>query len=128
MSGYQPHLQHHDLELKRLISTLCDCGKINVGKAVANSTYDIITVGGGPTGTVVASRLHGRLPNFSILLVEAGLDVSKHPSVTDINKATHKAGSEIDWHFSTVARKRWNGRISPNNSGKGLRGASAFNG
>ena len=95
---------------------------------MGTSTYDIIIVGGGIAGTVVASRIHEQLPKLSIILIEAGQDVSNHPLVKDISKAAHFAGSELDWNFSTVPQKHLNGRTLPNNAGKALGGGSAING
>ena len=94
---------------------------------MASSAYDFIIVGGGIAGATLASRLHQELPNHSILLIEAGPEVSDHPLVTDIRNAGRLVGSELDWNFSTVPQKHLNNRVCPNNAGKALGGGSAIN-
>ncbi|PQE30232.1 glucose dehydrogenase protein [Rutstroemia sp. NJR-2017a WRK4] len=89
--------------------------------------YDYIIIGGGIAGSVLASRLHETHPSLSILLIEAGLDVSKNPLVTDSANGPFLVGSELDWGYSTVPQRHLNNRIIANNAGKALGGASAIN-
>lgn len=91
------------------------------------SDYDFIIVGGGIAGATLASRLHGNLPNHSIILIEAGPDVSGHPLVPDIMNAARLVGSELDWNYSTVPQPHLNNRVCTNNAGKALGGGSAIN-
>ena len=94
---------------------------------MATPVYDFIVVGGGIGGATLASRLHEKLPSHSILLIEAGPDVSEHPLVTKIENAARLVGSELDWKYSTVPQKHLNHRVCPNNAGKALGGGSAIN-
>ncbi len=94
---------------------------------MSTKTYDFIVVGGGIAGVTLASRLHECLPIHSILLIEAGPEVSDHPLVTDIKNAARLVGSELDWNYSTVPQQYLNNRVCPNNAGKALGGGSAIN-
>jgi choline dehydrogenase-like flavoprotein len=89
--------------------------------------YDYIIIGGGIAGSVVASRLHDTNPSLSILLIEAGPDVSENPLVTDSANGPFLVGSELDWGYSTVPQRHLNNRVISNNAGKALGGASAIN-
>lgn len=91
------------------------------------SSYDYIIIGGGIAGSVLAYRLHEKHPSLSILLIEAGPDVSENPLVTDSANGPFLVGSELDWGYSTVPQRHLNNRILPNNAGKALGGASAIN-
>jgi choline dehydrogenase-like flavoprotein len=92
-----------------------------------SSEYDYIVVGGGIAGSVVASRLHERLPHLSILLIEAGSDVTENPRVTEISNALNLRGSELDWFYDTLPQKHLNNRIVKSPAGKALGGGSAIN-
>ncbi|RDW58449.1 putative glucose dehydrogenase protein [Coleophoma crateriformis] len=91
------------------------------------SEYHYIIIGGGIAGSVVASRLHERLPHLSILLIEAGPDVVNNPLVTEIKNAFDVVGSELDWSYSSVPQKHLNNRVSTSVAGKALGGGSAIN-
>lgn len=91
------------------------------------STHDFIVVGGGIAGSVIASRLHARFTLLSILLIEAGPDVTNHPLVTDGSNAGRLIGSDLDWKYSTVPQKHLKNRVCVNNAGKALGGGSAIN-
>lgn len=92
-----------------------------------SSEYHYIIIGGGIAGSVVASRLHERLPHLSILLIEAGPDVVDNPLVTEIKNALDVQGSELDWSYSSVPQKHLNNRICTSIAGKALGGGSAIN-
>ena len=94
---------------------------------MGNPAYDFIIVGGGIAGATLASRLHQILPSPSILLIEAGPDVSDHPLVNEISNAARLVGSELDWNYSTIPQQHLNNRVCPNNAGKALGGGSAIN-
>ena len=63
--------------------------------------YDFLIVGGGTAGLVVASRLSEN-PKHSVLVLEAGLDLSNDPRVTTPAFYTQLLSSEADWAFQTV--------------------------
>lgn len=60
--------------------------------------YDFIVVGGGSAGAVVASRL-SEIPEWNVLLVEAGHDEPTGAQVPSM--FLNFIGSEIDWGFQT---------------------------
>ncbi|KAI0424087.1 hypothetical protein F5Y09DRAFT_353845 [Xylaria sp. FL1042] len=45
-------------------------------------TVDVVTVGGGTVGCIVASRLSEADPNLSIMVIEQGPDSQGDPTVT----------------------------------------------
>ncbi|XP_017785104.1 PREDICTED: glucose dehydrogenase [FAD, quinone] [Nicrophorus vespilloides] len=60
--------------------------------------YDFIVVGGGSAGAVVASRL-SEIPEWRVLLIEAGLD---EPTGTQVpSMFLNFIGSDIDWAYQT---------------------------
>ncbi|KAF5280195.1 hypothetical protein FQA39_LY18112 [Lamprigera yunnana] len=60
--------------------------------------YDFIVIGGGSAGSVVASRL-SEIPEWSVLLIEAGMD---EPTGTQIpSMFLNFIGSQIDWGYQT---------------------------
>ncbi|KAH8599238.1 glucose-methanol-choline oxidoreductase-like protein [Bisporella sp. PMI_857] len=91
------------------------------------SSYDIIIIGAGIGGTVLASRLHEKSPSLSILLVEAGSDVSSHPLVRNPANAFLLEGTELDWQYKTVPQKQLDNRVLGAAAGKGLGGGSVIN-
>jgi choline dehydrogenase-like flavoprotein len=91
------------------------------------SSYNYIIVGGGIAGSVVASRLHERLPHLSVLLIEAGPDVATSPLVADSRNRPFQVGSKLDWSYSTTPQRHLNNRQCANSAGKALGGGSAIN-
>lgn len=86
---------------------------------------DYVIVGGGIGGCVLASRLHQKYPSASILLIEAGADVTNDPLV--LGNAMHLPHSNLDWGYRTVPQKHLGGRVCANAAGKALGGGSAIN-
>jgi choline dehydrogenase-like flavoprotein len=100
--------------------------------AVQNGTdsFDFIIVGGGIGGTVVASRLHERDPELSILLIEAGPDSNKTalaPIVASPTAVYGLRGSELDSNYAAEPQEYLDGLSLYAGGGKGLGGGSTIN-
>lgn len=72
-----------------------------------STSYDFIVIGGGTAGLVVAARL-SEVPNFRILVLEAGVDHSSDLRVQCPALYTTLLGSEADWGFQTELQVREN--------------------
>ncbi|KAL3440936.1 hypothetical protein BJX65DRAFT_316099 [Aspergillus insuetus] len=79
--------------------------------------FDYIIVGGGLAGSVLAS----------LLLVEAGPDVSKNETIPYANNTVFLIGSELDWGYLTVPQAHLNSRQMSNPASKCLGGGTAIN-
>lgn len=62
------------------------------------SSYDIVVVGGGTAGLVVATRL-SESPDNRVLVLEAGSDYTEDPRVDPPIFYSALLGSEADWGF-----------------------------
>jgi choline dehydrogenase-like flavoprotein len=89
------------------------------------ASADFIIIGGGIAGCVLASRLHQNHPELSIVLIEAGPNISSHPLVT--NPTAPLQHTELDWDYKTVPQVHLNNRICDAAAGKCLSGGSAIN-
>ena len=90
--------------------------------------FDFITVGAGIGGCVLASRLSQASPSYSVLLIEAGPDVTNHPLVPDGIKYSRLLHSELDWDYKTVPQRYLDNRACYQAAGKAVSGGSAING
>ncbi|CAI6339887.1 unnamed protein product [Periconia digitata] len=88
---------------------------------------DVIVVGGGTAGVVLASRLHQRKPELSITLIEAGPDVTGHAHVANPAEASLLHFSDLDYKYMTVPQKHLNGAPRYNCAIKGLSGGTIIN-
>ncbi|KAF1978388.1 putative glucose dehydrogenase [Bimuria novae-zelandiae CBS 107.79] len=88
---------------------------------------DIIIVGGGIGGVVLASRLHARKPELSITLIEAGPNVTGKPHVSNPAEAALLHFSDLDYKFFTVPQKHLGGGQKYNCAIKGLSGGTIIN-
>ena len=93
----------------------------------AEALYDFIIVGGGTAGCVLASRLIKRESSLSILLIEAGDDVTNSPHVSKPLDAAHLHFSDIDFKYFTVPQKHLDGKPRYVCGVKALSGAVAIN-
>ncbi|KAK7721255.1 hypothetical protein SLS64_001551 [Diaporthe eres] len=90
------------------------------------SLYDFVIIGGGTAGLVVASRL-SEDPAKSVLVLEAGTDLSADPRSNIPIFYASLLGSEADWGFQTTPQSGLDGRVIGLNQGKAVGGSSAIN-
>jgi choline dehydrogenase-like flavoprotein len=64
---------------------------------VANKTFDYIICGGGTAGTTVAAQVSEKLPNATILVLEAGGDNETHPDVLNPRYGTSFTNPDLCW-------------------------------
>lgn len=94
---------------------------------MSSVTYDYVIVGGGTAGCVLASRLKQGDPSLSIVIIEAGSDVSKRADVLDGSQWAPLLATELNWKYPTVPQKHLGGRVVANAAGKALGGSTAIN-
>ncbi|KAH7070399.1 putative glucose dehydrogenase [Paraphoma chrysanthemicola] len=88
---------------------------------------DVIVIGGGLAGTVVASRLHQRKPSLSIILIEAGPDPTNHPNVSVPAEGALLHFSDLDYKYFTTPQKHLDGKPKYNCGVKALGGGTVIN-
>ncbi|MCJ1436767.1 hypothetical protein MMC27_006149 [Xylographa pallens] len=94
---------------------------------MSDSFYDFIIIGGGTAGCVLASRFLERHPSLSVLLIEAGPDVTNHPHVNEPLEGALLHGTDIDWNYLTVPQKHLDGKPRYNCGVKALSGGVVIN-
>lgn len=90
-------------------------------------SYDYIIIGGGTAGCVLASRLSERQSSLSILVIEAGADITNHPHIYNPLEAAHLHFSDIDFRYFTVPQKYLDNKPRYVCGVKALSGAIAIN-
>lgn len=89
--------------------------------------YDVIIIGAGTSGCVLANRLF-EYPNVSILVLEAGEDRSKDEKVyTPALSRALLDHLNFDWQYTSSADAGINGRKMQHPRGKVVGGTSAIN-
>ncbi|KAF8872219.1 aryl-alcohol-oxidase from pleurotus Eryingii [Mucidula mucida] len=92
----------------------------------SRAEYDIIIVGGGTAGSVLANRLTER-HNVSVLVIEAGINNAGILDAEVPFLATRLPGTSVDWNYTTVPQAGLNGRTLHIERGFVLGGSSTVN-
>ncbi|KAJ5083691.1 glucose-methanol-choline oxidoreductase-like protein [Penicillium angulare] len=92
-----------------------------------SSEADIIIVGGGTAGLVLAARLSEN-PDLQVLVLEAGQDQGQDPRVTTPALWSALVATDSSWNFMTTPQAALNGKQIPFPQGRLLGGSSAMNG
>lgn len=87
-----------DMFLRKQCDLADPCGRVTDRERVDFTGYDFIVVGGGSGGAVVASRL-SEIPEWKVLLLEAGGDEPPGSQVPSMLLNYH--GSDLDWKYKT---------------------------
>jgi len=89
--------------------------------------FDVIIVGGGTSGLVVASRLTED-PNVKVLVLEAGANKLDDPRIQMVGLAASTYDDpEFDWAFMSVPQEHLKGRQTAQPKGRTLGGSTAIN-
>ncbi|KAH9987072.1 glucose-methanol-choline oxidoreductase, partial [Xylariaceae sp. FL0662B] len=92
---------------------------------MSSETYDIVIIGGGTSGLVLANRL-SEDPNLQVIVLESGEDRSADPNTLTPGAWPLLPNSPADWTFHTAPQKDLERQITVP-QGKALGGSSAIN-
>lgn len=88
---------------------------------------EYIIVGAGTAGCTLASRLSEKRPAASVILIEAGADVSNHELTSSPLSCFDAHLSDLDWNYNTVPQQHLANRRCYAAAGKAVSGGSAIN-
>lgn len=91
-------------------------------------SYDIVIIGGGTAGCVLAARLAAAVPDWQILLLEAGPNNNDDANVsTPLTSRRMFGKQEYDWCFQSTPQPGLHGRVIEQTRGRMIGGSSAIN-
>uniref|UniRef100_A0A6A7FTD1 Glucose dehydrogenase [FAD, quinone]-like n=2 Tax=Hirondellea gigas TaxID=1518452 RepID=A0A6A7FTD1_9CRUS len=92
------------------------------------AAYDFVVVGGGTSGSVVASRL-AEVPSWRVLLLESGGSATPETAVPAFSLLAMDGDNKWDYRVAPQAHAQYNfkGHSSPYPLGKGMGGSSSIN-
>ncbi|KAG7451650.1 alcohol oxidase [Guyanagaster necrorhizus] len=120
----------HSLPSKRIQS----CNATVTPSSFSSTSLDVVIVGGGTAGLVLASRL-SESEKLQVGVIEAGYDHANDPLIdipNDANLLGYQGAlfgnSTYDWEYTSVPQRGLDDRVLSYPSGKVLGGSSAING
>lgn len=93
---------------------------------MASETYDIVIIGGGTAGLVLANRL-SQNASIRVLVIESGQDRSSDPSTLTPGAWPLLANSSSSWTFHSTPQNDTGGKVLTIPQGRALGGSSAIN-
>lgn len=100
-------------------------GQAPVRPATAPSEFDVVIIGAGSSGCVLANRLSAN-PQTRVLVIEAG-GPEANPVIQAPGKWTSLLGTALDWNYTTAAEPGLGGRQVSWPRGKTHGGSSSIN-
>lgn len=93
---------------------------------MAQDTYDIVIIGGGTAGLVLANRLSENL-SLQVLVIESGQDRTSDPSTLTPGAWPLLANPSTSWPFQTTSQDETGRKVLKVPQGRALGGSSAIN-